>query len=41
MQEISRSRVQTLVVTEGSHQPAHRCTGCGWLTLHTNPLCDE
>ncbi len=38
-QAVSQSRVQTLVVTEGFHQSAHRCTGCGRLTLHSNPLC--
>jgi len=41
LQAVSQSRVQTLVVTEGFRQPAHRCTGCGRLTLHTNPLCKD
>lgn len=38
-QAVSQSRVQTLVVTEGFRQSAHRCTGCGRLTLHSNPQC--
>ena len=38
---VSQNRVQTLVVTEGFRQAAHRCTGCGRLTLHTNPLCKD
>ncbi len=38
-QAVSQSRVQTLVVSEGFHQSAHRCTGCGRLTLHSNPKC--
>jgi len=41
LQAVSQSRVQTLVVTEGFRQPAHRCTGCGRLTVHTNPLCKD
>lgn len=41
LQAVSQSRVQTLVVTEGFRQAAHRCTGCGRLTLHTNPLCKD
>lgn len=40
-QAVSQNRVQTLVVTEGFQQAAHRCTGCGRLTLHTNPLCKD
>ena len=40
-QAVSQSRVQTLVVTEGFRQSAHRCTGCGRLTLHSNPLCKD
>ena len=41
LQAVSQSRVQTLVVTEGFRQSAHRCTGCGRLTLHSNPLCKD
>jgi len=41
LQAVSQSRVQTLVVTEGFRQSAHRCTGCGRLTLHTNPKCKD
>jgi peptide chain release factor subunit 1 len=41
LRAVSQSRVQTLVVTEGFRQSAHRCTGCGRLTLHSNPLCKE
>jgi peptide subunit release factor 1 (eRF1) len=41
LQAVSQSRVQTLVVTEGFRQSAHRCTGCGRLTIHTNPLCKD
>jgi peptide chain release factor subunit 1 len=41
LQAVSQSRVQTLVVTEGFRQAAHRCAGCGRLTLHTNPLCKD
>lgn len=40
-QAVSQNRVQTLVVTEGFRQAAHRCTGCGRITLHTNPLCRD
>ncbi len=41
LQAVSQSRVQTLIVTEGFRQSAHRCTGCGRLTLHSNPLCKD
>lgn len=41
LQAVSQSRVQTLVVSEGFRQSAHRCTGCGRLTLHTNPKCKD
>jgi peptide subunit release factor 1 (eRF1) len=41
LRAISQSRVQTLVVTEGFRQSAHHCTGCGRLTIHSNPLCKD
>ncbi len=41
LQAVSQSRVQKLVVTEGFRQSAYRCTGCGRLTLHTNPVCKD
>ncbi|NMB55145.1 MAG: hypothetical protein GYA15_10640 [Leptolinea sp.] len=40
-QAVSQNRVQTLVVTEGFRQAAHHCTGCGRITLHTNPKCKD